>query len=216
MDRRTSGDQVASHIRRLIFEGKLRQGDHVRQDDIAAELGVSRIPVREAIIALDREGWVTIEPHRGAFVHGLDENSVRDHYEVLGVLYGLASRRATERGDDDALQLLRTISKEMSAASDVAVFGHANGDFWRQIFYMAQSPRLSSLSRVLTGIVPGNFFAAVPGTMQHQKKGVASLMRQLLARDGDAAEQECLRLLRGQGDLVLDLMRDRDLLGPVA
>ena len=216
MDRRTSGDQVASHIRRLIFEGRLRQGDHVRQDDIAAELGVSRIPVREAIIALDREGWVTIEPHRGAFVYGLDENSVRDHYEVLGVLYGLGSRRATERGDDEAMQTLRTIAKELAGASDVDVFGHVNGDFWRQMFAMAQSPRLSSLFRVMTGIVPGNFFAGVPGTMQQQKKGVASLMRPMLARDGDAAERECVALLRQQGDMVLDLLRSRELFRPPA
>ena len=90
MDRRSSGDLVAVHIRSLIFNGELRQGDRVRQDEIARRLGVSRIPVREAIIALDREGWLEITPHRGAFVHGLDEDSLRDHYELLGLVYGLA------------------------------------------------------------------------------------------------------------------------------
>ena len=58
MDRRSSGDLVAVHIRSLIFNGELRQGDRMRQDEIAQRLGVSRIPVREAIIALDREGWL--------------------------------------------------------------------------------------------------------------------------------------------------------------
>src|SRR3954447_5906133 len=114
MIRRSSGDLVAAHLRRMVFDGEYKPGDRVRQDEIAAELGVSRIPVREAIIALDREGWVTIEPHRGAFVYGLDENSVRDHYEVLGVLYGLGSRRAAERGDDEAMATLRTIAKELA------------------------------------------------------------------------------------------------------
>ncbi len=88
---------MAEHIRRLIFEGSLRQGDHLRQDEIAAELGVSRIPVREAVIALDREGWLMIEPHRGAFVHGLDEDAVRDHYDVFGLIFGLTAQRATVR-----------------------------------------------------------------------------------------------------------------------
>ena len=104
MDRRSSGDLVAVHIRSMIFNGELRQGDRMRQDEIAQRLGVSRIPVREAIIALDREGWLTITPHRGAFVHGLDEDALRDHYELLGLVYGLAARRATERASDDELE----------------------------------------------------------------------------------------------------------------
>lgn len=53
--------------------------------------------MREAVIALDREGWVMIHPHRGAFVVGLDENSTRDHYELLGRVYGCGARRTAER-----------------------------------------------------------------------------------------------------------------------
>src|SRR3954465_14483371 len=107
IDRPSSGDLVAVHVRSLIFNGELRQGDRVHQDDIARQLGVSRIPVREAIIALDREGWLTITPHRGAFVHGLDEDALRDHYELLGLVYGLAARRTTQRASNAGPQQLR-------------------------------------------------------------------------------------------------------------
>src|SRR3954452_5366241 len=71
--RETSPDAVARYIRSLIVSGTLRHGERVPRDDIARRLGVSPVPVREAIIALDREGWLRIEPHRGAFVHGVDE-----------------------------------------------------------------------------------------------------------------------------------------------
>ncbi len=54
--RTPSGEYIASHIRRLIFEGELRPGMRVPQDAIAQDLGVSRIPVREALIVLEREG----------------------------------------------------------------------------------------------------------------------------------------------------------------
>ena len=67
------------------------------QDAIAKTLGVSRIPVREAMIALEREGWVTTIPHRGVFVNAVDRSAVRDHYELYGLLYGFAVRRAVER-----------------------------------------------------------------------------------------------------------------------
>ncbi len=87
--RLTSGEQAALYIRRLVFDGDLKPGDRVPQDSVAAALGMSRIPVREALIALEREGWVTIETHRGAFVNGFDRQAVRDHYALLFVLiYG--------------------------------------------------------------------------------------------------------------------------------
>src|SRR5881227_2727330 len=95
--RRSSGDEAALLIRRMIFEGELRPGERVPQDDVAAILGISRIPVREALIALEREGWVTIELHRGAFINALDDQAVRDHYELFGLVYGFAARRALAR-----------------------------------------------------------------------------------------------------------------------
>ena len=92
--RTPSGEHIASHIRRLIFEGELRPGTRVPQDTIASDLGVSRIPVREALIVLEREGWVTNEMHRGAFINALDEQSVHDHYELFGLIFGFAAKRA--------------------------------------------------------------------------------------------------------------------------
>jgi DNA-binding GntR family transcriptional regulator len=214
VDRRSSGDQVAAYIRSLIFDGKLRQGDHVRQDEIAEELGVSRIPVREAIIALDREGWVAIEPHRGAFVHGLDENSVRDHYALLGLLYGLAARRATERGSDEAVAGLPDSVRALQEANDPNDVFHANEDFLRRIFGMANSPRLSSFSRLMTGVIPGNFFELVPGTIDAQKRGIALMARAIKARDGERAARESSSLLNRQGERVIVLLKARNIFVP--
>ena len=56
IDRPSSGDLVAIHVRTLIFNGELRQGDRVHQDDVAKALGISRIPVREALVALEQQG----------------------------------------------------------------------------------------------------------------------------------------------------------------
>ncbi len=214
--RRSSGDLVAEHIRRLIFEGVLKQGDHLRQDEIAAELGVSRIPVREAVIALDREGWLMIEPHRGAFVHGLDEAAVHDHYDVFGLIFGLTARRATERASDEAIADLVTAHRKLKQASDSETFRVANNDYLRQLFAMAASPRLASLSRLLRNIVPGNFFEAVPGAMAHQKRGMAAITKAVRARDGDLAERECRIMLARQGDAVVAMLAARDLVRPSA
>jgi DNA-binding GntR family transcriptional regulator len=213
--RPSSGDLVADHIRRLIFEGRLQQGDHLRQDEIAAELGVSRIPVREAVIALDREGWLTIEPHRGAFVHALDEGAVRDHYEVIGLLYGMTARRATERGDDAALTELVARHRELRQIdeADPDAFWMANNAYLRQLFHMADSARLAALSRLMRNLVPGNFFAEVPTALADQRRGLAAVTKAVRARDGAQAEVECRRLMDRQGDAVVALMTAHGLIG---
>lgn len=206
-DRRSSGDQVASYIREQIFSGHLSRGDRIRQDDVAGELRVSRIPVREAMIALDREGWVTIEPHRGAYVNGLDTESVADHYEILGMLYGLAGRRAAEHGTDEQISRFNDLRKAVRGASDPESLQRHNEAFIRHMYGLARSPRLSSVSRVITGIVPGNFFERVPGASELQKKGITAVTKAITARDRDQVESEWLTLLRAQGTAVVSLLR---------
>src|ERR1019366_2682230 len=114
--RTSSGEQIASHIRWLIFDGSLRPGMRVPQDAIARNLGVSRIPVREALIVLEREGWVTIEMHRGAFINALDEQAVHDHYELYGLIFGFAAQRALSRRVPDLPERLADIQEEVAKA----------------------------------------------------------------------------------------------------
>jgi DNA-binding GntR family transcriptional regulator len=205
-NRRSSGEQVATYIRSLIFHGHLRQGERIRQDELAATLGVSRIPVREAIIALDREGWVTSEPHRGAFVNGFDRASLADHYEMLGLLYGLTARRATERASDETLAKLPPLLKSLQGASTAEDIEFFNGKLIRSMFGAAASSRLSAVGRVMTPVVPGNFFEAIPGAIDDQKKGIARVVKAIVSRDAEKAAQEWLKLLRRQGEHVADLL----------
>jgi DNA-binding GntR family transcriptional regulator len=209
IDRRSSGDLVAVHIRSLIFNGELRQGDRVGQDDIARQLGVSRIPVREAIIALDREGWLTITPHRGAFVHGLDADSLRDHYELLGLVYGLAARRAVERATPDALEHLRRAEQHLAAATTVDEIHDTNDVFLRTLLVTARAPRLGPVMRNMSTVVPGNFFELVPGSGQVQQRGARAIVDAVVAADADRAAEACVGLLRDQGELVIKLLASR-------
>jgi len=194
----------------MILDGDLRRGERVRQEEIAEELGVSRIPVREAIIALDREGWLTDEHHRGAYVNGLDQAMVRDHYELLGIVYGLVARRATERADDAAVKDLSAAQRALSAETDADTVLAVNDAYLRQLTRMADSVRLTALLRVMSGVIPGNFFAVVPGAIANQKRGAAAITKAVRARDGDAAARASERMLMAQGESVSDLLTERD------
>lgn len=209
IDRPSSGDLVAVHVRSLIFNGELRQGDRVHQDDIARQLGVSRIPVREAIIALDREGWLTITPHRGAFVHGLDEDALRDHYELLGRVYGMAAQRAVSRATPEAHRRLRAAQDALSAAETPDELHETNDVFLRTLLAMARSPRLGTAMRNMSTVVPGNFFELVPGSGPTQQRGTRAIVEAVEAGDADGAADACVELLTEQGDLVIKLLASR-------
>jgi DNA-binding GntR family transcriptional regulator len=213
--RPTSTQQVADYIRRQIFEGKLKIGERVPQDEIAADLGVSRVPVREAVIALDREGWVMIQPHRGAFVVGLDENSTRDHYELLGRVYGYGAHRAAERATPEQLAALTAVHRKLQAASDPHEFSQLNLEFMRRLVGVAASRRVSSTVRLMAvNIVPGDFFAGVPDAIRIHKRHLRSVMKALKAGDGESAEREVISMLRQEADLVVDLLTKRGVIGP--
>jgi DNA-binding GntR family transcriptional regulator len=208
LSRVSSGEQVRQFVRRRIFDGVLKPGQRVPQDAIAQTLGVSRIPVREALIALEREGWVTIYPHRGAFVNAIDESGVRDHYELFGLFYGFAVRRATERQGATLAKALAPVQKRIAGAvDDVDEMFDATMAFHRTVVAAADSPRLRSLLRQTTGIVPGNFFELVPGSGKIEKQGTAAILRAVKRLDGDDAADAYAVMMRKQGDLVVNLFR---------
>jgi DNA-binding GntR family transcriptional regulator len=209
---RSTAEKVANYIRTLIFNGYLQHGERIRQDELAEALNVSRIPVREALIALDREGWLTSKPHRGSFVNGFHSDGIEDHYELLGMLFGLAARRATEHATPEQIEGLIAQQHALRATDDPDEFRRESDQLIRQMFRIADSPRLSAVRRVMTGIVPGNFFAEVPGTIADQKRTTARIVKAIAARDADKAADEWIKLLRRHGLHVIELLRERDLL----
>jgi DNA-binding GntR family transcriptional regulator len=212
--RPTSTQQVADYIRRRIFEGKLQVGERVPQDEIAAELGVSRVPVREAVIALDREGWVMIQPHRGAFVVGLDENSTRDHYELLGRVYGYGAGKTAERATPEQIARLTALHRRLQEATDPHEFSQLNMEFLRLLVGLAASRRVSATVRLMAvSIVPGDFFAEVPDAIRIHKRHLRSVMKALRAKDGETVETEIISMLRQEAGLVVDLLTARGVIG---
>jgi DNA-binding GntR family transcriptional regulator len=209
--RRSSGEQAAVYIRRLIFDGQLRPGERIPQEQVAGTLGISRIPVREALIALEREGWVTIQMHRGAFVSALDEQAVRDTYELFGLVYAFAVRRAIGRGEPGLIDRLRRLSSALGDADDPEELTQLTIAFHGAVVDTASSPRVRVLLRAMSGLVPGNFFALVPGAIDIERKGLTAVTRAVAAGDADKAGTAYERMMQRQGELVVELFADRGL-----
>jgi DNA-binding GntR family transcriptional regulator len=108
---------VTDTLRQRIVGGVYRQGDRLVEHTLSAELGVSRVPVREALRALAVEGLVRIEPRRGASVSCLSEHVAREMIEVRATLEGLNAKLAAQRRDPRLIAELQEMLRQGSAAA---------------------------------------------------------------------------------------------------
>jgi DNA-binding GntR family transcriptional regulator len=104
---------VVDHILERLFTGELKSGDRIDHNELEEMLGVSRLPVREALVMLERDGIVSTRYHRGVFVEPFDAQSVLDDFEIMGLLSGLAVRRLAEKPDHDTIALLSALLAEL-------------------------------------------------------------------------------------------------------
>ena len=207
-DGETSAEAVARYVRKLIFDGKLEAGRRLPQDEIAQAVGVSRIPVREAIISLEREGWLRVENHRGAFIFPLDAQAVTDRFALYGRFYGFAARLTIERMTPADLRSLEEFAADLARAKTPAAMERANIRYLGSIVDIAASSRLEAVLRSTSQIVPGNFFATA-GSMPIQQEGITAMQAAISARDAEGAERASVAMQAEQAEAVIAMMTSR-------
>lgn len=203
-------EEVSQYIRQLIFGGDLRQNQRVPQDEIAATLGVSRLPVREALISLENEGLVYNVARRGAFVAPIADIDVQDHYEIYGLAHGIAGARTARTAAGDSVTELRRLHEAMCAERNVAKFDELNWQFHRLINVVGGSRRLKSILRTLFRSLPRNFFAEVPGATAIAIRGHADILDAIERGDADAAARACHLHLRHESESIVAMMAAED------
>ncbi len=100
-------EQVADQIRTAIIEGRLRPGDHIVEAALTEQLGVSRTPVREALILLEREGLVVSAPNRGCFVRSFAEADIDAIFSMRTTLENFAGELIIDRLTQDDYDYMR-------------------------------------------------------------------------------------------------------------
>jgi DNA-binding GntR family transcriptional regulator len=210
--RTTTSDRVADEVRRRIWSGEYVSGSRVHQDELAAALGVSRIPVREALIALAHEGAVRMEPHRGAFVSPLDEPAVRDHFELFAHLDGFALAKAIARTDTTSRRALAEQMASAAHADDLDELHRIVTGARARVHALGGSPRFDAVAAGLRGLVPGNFFAEVPGSADIARDALPRVGAALAAADTDGAVTAYREMLHRHADRVVAVLRERGVL----
>jgi len=129
-------EQVYEHLRALIEAGDLVPGTFIDQNRISTDLGISRMPLRDAMIQLELEGFVDVLPRRGVRVRRLTLDDVRHMYEIIGALEGAALLSNPDGIDPGDLVRMDSLNREMSSAletGDFDTYYSRNVDF-HQVF----------------------------------------------------------------------------------
>jgi DNA-binding GntR family transcriptional regulator len=116
IERRSLATQVADALRELIMSNAYKQGQQLRQDDLAKRLGVSHIPVREAFQLLEAEGLITTIPYKGAVVTRLSESEIEEYFDIRATLEVDLLRRALGKIGPPAIARARGIVAKMDKA----------------------------------------------------------------------------------------------------
>ena len=141
----TALEMVLSAVRMGILSGVIEPGERLRQEELADIFDTSRIPVREALRALEYEGLVTSEPHRGFTVTTLDADHITEIYELRSLLESQAVRLAVPLLTDEDLRDLEDLYQLLESADDPEAALAARERFYLRLFSVSGRPRLVGL-----------------------------------------------------------------------
>ncbi|HQV57333.1 MAG TPA: GntR family transcriptional regulator [Ilumatobacteraceae bacterium] len=210
LDRSPASDQVSAVVWEMIFDGRLRSGDRVPQDEIAHHLGISRIPVREALVRLANEGVVISKPHVGVFVAEFSPEVVRDHFQIYAQLQTLAALRFLAGPDaDSGRQTIAAIGRELADTTDAAEVNRLSTKLARTINVGSGSARLRAVLRALGRMFPAELYPQIPGAMAAQQHAVALLVAAIDNGSAESIEQACAAGGAARAEAMIDHLRQR-------
>jgi DNA-binding GntR family transcriptional regulator len=184
-------DLVVSHVVNLVLTGKLRSGDRVDRNEIANDLGLSRVPIQEAVVQLEHDGILSTQYHRGAYVERFDESVVREHHELYGLLSGIASARAAVDGLPRILDQLAVLIDVMRGSKESRVFQETATQFRRVINDEYAGPRLHAAIRASQTFMPRAFWTAYLGNHDVMLPFYEAETAAIHRRDPEGARAAC-------------------------
>ncbi|MGE0241146.1 MAG: GntR family transcriptional regulator [Parvibaculaceae bacterium] len=210
----TAEQEAYLHLHSAIRFGRYRAGDRLIPEDIAAELGMSRMPVREAFQRLAAEGLVVVRPNRGCIVAGLSLDEIYETFEIRSVLEGLAVRLAMPRIDGEVLvELERLLDKmERSGRAGSADWVTQHQDFHNYVCALSGRPKLNRQIDALHVTIEPYLriwfdYAAKPLSAEQEHRIVIDALR---SGDADHAEIVMRKHILGTAPVLAEFASKKD------
>jgi DNA-binding GntR family transcriptional regulator len=206
-------DLVVAHVVNLVLTGKMRTGDRIDRNEVAKDLGVSRVPIQEAMVQLEHDGIISTRYHRGAFVERFDEATVLEHHEIYGLLNGLAAERAAADPTGRIVERLEPLLETMKASTDPRTFQEAGWDYRQAIYDEYAGPRLLAVIRASQSFMPRAFWTVYQGSFDEMLALYEDETDAIRRHDPAAARAANLRRGELLGKIMLAELARRGVLG---
>lgn len=138
--RQPMAGQVADDLRRRILAGEIAEGTQLLQEQLAAEFGISKVPVREALYQLEAEGYVTQQFHRGAVVSGLSPSQLMELFELRVQIEAWLLKLGMSAATSDDIAKARYHAEQFEQATDPVVAWDLNWRFHSCMYVPARKP----------------------------------------------------------------------------
>ena len=207
-------DLVVSHVVNLVLTGKLRSGDRIDRNEIAQELGLSRVPIQEAVVQLEHDGILSTRYHRGAFVERFDEAVVRENHVLYGLLSGHASARAAADRAAKILGQLDALIDIMRSSKESRAFQETAWQFRRTINDEYAGPRLQAAIRASQTFIPREFWVAYLNNHDEMLPFYEAETTAIHHHDPDTARTACVERSEVMARIMLTELVRRGVLRP--
>jgi DNA-binding GntR family transcriptional regulator len=207
-------DLVVSHVVNLVLTGKLRSGDRVDRNEIANNLGLSRVPIQEAVVQLEHDGILSTQYHRGAYVERFDESVVREHHELYGLLSGIASARAAVDGLPRIIDQLGVLIDAMRSSKESRAFQDTAARFRNVINDEYAGPRLQAAIRASQTFMPRAFWLSCLNNHDEMFPLYEAETAAIHRRDADGARAACVERSEAMARIMLGELVRRGVLRP--
>lgn len=150
---KTVGEMVYEVIREGILAGIFAPGERLRQEALATAIGVSRIPVRSALMQLESDGLVSFHPRRGAVVRRLSVSQLREIYELREHLEPYALRKSMKTMSPARVERLRALAERLDAGQEGPEFLMLRVEFYRELYDWQSNPQLVKIIEELRSAI---------------------------------------------------------------
>ena len=191
--------RVTDELRRAILTNRRKPGERLIEDRLSEELGVSRIPIREALRVLAAEGLVDVQPRRGASVADVSPDVARDLVEVRATLEGLNARLAARHHDPVIVEELRRVLSEGNRAAkskNVDDLVRLNGEFHDKLGQAGRNSILGDIMRTLRERTSLVFAANTARRAQQDWDEHSKILAAVIEGDEDLASMLATRHVR--------------------
>lgn len=185
----STGDQVHDLLKEAILAGLLPPGTHLNAEGLAKRLGVSHIPVREALRFLEADGWIDYRRHLGAYVRARTEHELADLFEARYEVEGRTAALAAERRTPEQLGELDEILARQAGTDDPLELARLNAEFHIAVAGCSQNHLLVGFVRSLSMRARFYFSTVAPARRASSLCEHEAIVSALRARDSATAQR---------------------------